>query len=272
MAVKQMEVRMNSKKQLVHREREEFYELLEELLYGAESEKLSANEKERLAVIFRDKKSDMDNLIIAFQAIRNCYSPLETKEILETEFKKYFLRAPKDATLGGENDAQRLIRFIFDSSHTSTLEHVHFTFHIEGASRAFLAQITRHRHMSFSVKSQRYVKFSTESRSGGMDYIVPPTVIEKGMEKAYHQFMQDSQEMYDALADAGVPQEDARFVLPNSATTTLVMSCNLASALDFYKKRKKKSGAQWEIAEMAEQMRKEIELEEPWTAYFFNKL
>lgn len=278
MGVTTLQVRMNSKKKFVDDQKEEFYRMIEDMLWGKEEEdsgvSLTEDETTRLEYIFQDTKHNMDGIIIAFQAIRNCYSPLETKEILKEEFKKYFLSpaSKKDESLGGENDAQRLINFIFKSSHTSTLEHLHFTFHIEGASRALLAQLTRHRHWSFSVKSQRYVKFSSESKSQGMDYIVPPTIIERGKEKEYHQFMQDSQEMYDFLIEAKVPQEDARFVLPNSATTTIVASLNLASALDFYKKRKPKSGAQWEIAQLALEVRNCIVKEEPWTEHFFNQI
>ena len=44
------------------------------------------------------------------------------------------------------------------SGHDSVLEHVTFTFRIEGLSRAALAQLTRHRLASFDVESQRHVK------------------------------------------------------------------------------------------------------------------
>ena len=48
---------------------------------------------------------------------------------------------------------------IVKSGHLSVLEHASFTFAVEGVSRALLAQLTRHRIASFSVQSQRYVKF-----------------------------------------------------------------------------------------------------------------
>ena len=42
------------------------------------------------------------------------------------------------------------------TGHRSVLEHISFTFHVEGVSRALLAQLSRHRHISLSVRSQRY--------------------------------------------------------------------------------------------------------------------
>ena len=61
--------------------------------------------------------------------------------------------------------------------HQSPVEHASFTFGIEGVSRAFLAQITRHRVASFSVKSQRYV-----SAAESFNYVVPPAIEALGEE------------------------------------------------------------------------------------------
>lgn len=215
-----------------------------------------------------------DGLLISFAAIRNCYSPSHPSGIFEAEFKRYFLRKSTDEKLGGNNDAERLLHFIYNSGHTSTLEHVGMTFHIEGVSRALLAQITRHRHWSFSVKSQRYVKLSSDSRSGGFEYLTPPSVTKLSEEEQanFHRMMEQAQENYDHLVSVGIPQEDARSVLPNAASTDIVASLNLASMLDFYRKRRPGKGAQWEIANLAEEMRRLVELEMPWTKYFFNQM
>ncbi|RAT01411.1 thymidylate synthase, flavin-dependent [Bacillus cereus] len=205
---------------------------------------------------------------VALTAIRTCYSANKPSEIVSLEGGKYF---GKKATDGGKGtDADRLIRHIVKSGHTSTLEHITFTFAIEGVSRALLSQLTRHRvGFSYSVQSQRYVKFSSDSKSQGFDYVVPEKVKTKGLENIYSKIMENIQAEYDELINCGIPQEDARSVLPNSATTNLVLTVNLRAALDFYAKRMKGKGAQHEITLLAEAIKDKICGVEPWTAAFF---
>lgn len=200
--------------------------------------------------------------LVSFVAIRTCYSPDQPTEILGKEGEKYFGQDGREA--------DRLINMIIKSKHTSTLEHVNFTFAVEGVSRSLLAQLTRHRHMSFSVQSQRYVKFGFNDKSGGFDYIVPPKVLSCSDDASaiYLNTMEILQDAYDALREAGVPAEDARMVLPNGATCNLVVTMNLRTFLEFYEKRKEGSGAQWEIAKLAEQMKDEIVFVEPWIEAF----
>lgn len=106
----------------------------------------------------------LDTQGVALTAIRTCYSHLQPSEILNTEADKYFGRASTDDE--GGTEADRLFRHITRSGHTSTLEHITFTFAVEGVSRALLAQLTRHRiGFSFSVQSQRYVRFGSGDKS-----------------------------------------------------------------------------------------------------------
>lgn len=207
--------------------------------------------------------------VVALSAIRTCYSPKKPSEIVNLEGGKYFGKKATDGEKG--NEADRLIRHIVKSGHTSTLEHITFTFALEGVSRALLAQLTRHRvGFSFSVQSQRYVKFSSDSKSGGFDYVVPEKVKDKQeVTRAYEEMMENIQEYYNLLIENGVPQEDARSVLPQSATCNLVLTVNLRSLLDFYSKRRKGKGAQHEITELAERLREEVVKVESWTDEFF---
>lgn len=203
-----------------------------------------------------------DGKLVSFVAIRTCYSPNKPTEILELEGKKYFG--------DGEREANRLINMIFKSKHTSTLEHVNFTFAIESVSRSLLAQLTRHRHMSFSVQSQRYVKFGSHDKSGGFDYVLPPSIAggdDRAVE-AYLNMMEYLQDTYDTLRDLGVPAEDARMVLPNGATCNMVMTCNLRTLIEFYEKRREGNGAQWEIAKLAEKLKAVVVAAQPWTEAF----
>lgn len=209
-----------------------------------------------------------DTQCVALTAIRTCYSANKPTEIIVKEGERYFGRKATDGE--GGTEADRLIRHIMRSKHTSTIEHISYTFAVEGLSRSALAQLTRHRFFSFSVQSQRYCKFGSGDRSGGFDY-VKPTTVEEDAEQVFFETMAGLQSAYDRLRKAGVPAEDARFVLPNAAACNLVLSGNLRSILDFYSKRKPGRGAQWEIADLAERMREEIVVEDPWTAKFFEE-
>lgn len=222
---------------------------------------------------------------LALTAIRTCYSEKLPSEILKAEGAKYF---GQDATDGEDgSEADRLFRHITRSGHTSTLEHISYSFALEGVSRSLLAQLTRHRAgFSFSVQSQRYVRFGSGDKSGGFDYVTPQTVagndrpVEitygKGsspstVEDLYDHAMQSAQWTYDALRQLGVPAEDARFVLPNAASCNLVMTANLRALLEFYGKRQKGKGAQWEIANLADQLRFHVVTVDPWTKRYFNQ-
>lgn len=219
-----------------------------------------------------DNKRIHDGQIVALTAIRTCYSANKPSEIITKEGEKYFGRTATDGR--GGTEADRLIRHIMSSKHLSTVEHLTFTFAIEGVSRALLAQLTRHRvGFSFSVQSQRYVRFGSDDKTGGFDYVWPKTIADSPQEvwDAYSEFMKTAQETYDALRSLGIPPEDARMVLPNAAATNLVMTANLRALLDFYSKRRKGRGAQWEIAELAEKLREAVVVVEPWTDSFFEQ-
>lgn len=232
-----------------------------------------------------------DGQAVALTAIRTCYSPGKPSEIVAKEGAKYFGNKATDGEGGSEAD--RLFRHIVRSKHTSTLEHLSFTFAIEGVSRALLAQLTRHRvGFSFSVQSQRYVRFGSGDKSGGFDYVVPDNVGEQDVPdlqyatefgddyevsewtnykaiEVFDEHMKHAQITYDRLRKAGVPAEDARAVLPNAASTNLVMTANLTALLSFYAKRKPGNGAQAEISQLAEELKDAVIAVEPWTKQFF---
>lgn len=218
-----------------------------------------------------------DGQAVALTAIRTCYSPFKPSEIIATEGEKYFGREATDGE--GGTEADRLFRHITRSGHTSTLEHLSYTFAIEGVSRALLAQLTRHRvGFSFSVQSQRYVRMGSGDKSGGFDYVKPPSLEGKSYSpldcdsatQVYERAMERAQIYYDLLRKAGVPAEDARMVLPNAAATNLTMTANLRALLEFYSKRKPGRGAQWEIAELAEALKDAVVEVDPWTKPYFD--
>ena len=170
-----------------------------------------------------------------------------------------------------DEKAASFVEMLSEIGHESPIEHASFTFGIEGVSRSLLAQITRHRMASFSVKSQRYV------REGSFEYVTPPEIAaEPEAKKIYDEIMAEDQERYDRLAAilkekhikafmaegkdektaARLAEkkaiEDARFVLPNACETQMVMTMNARSLMNFFKVRCCRR-AQWEIQDVATQ-------------------
>lgn len=142
----------------------------------------------------------------------------------------------------------KIMRACYKSGHGSVLEYVSFTWHISGVSRALLAQLTRHRHVSFAVRSQRYVN---ESQFG---FVTPPSVLIDEKALALYNFtMETLQGVYDKLIAAGIPAEDARFVLPNACETVIECNMNLRELIHFCNERLC-SRAQWEIRQLAQLM------------------
>ena len=142
-----------------------------------------------------------------------------------------------------------------DLGHASPIEHASFTFGIEGVSRTFLAQVTRHRIASFSVQSQRYVSYKD-----GFGYVVPPAIAALGEDAAaeYRGQMAQMQQWYEEwqerLGTAGEKSnEDARFVLPGACETRIMLTMNARELRHFFALRMC-SRAQWEIRALAESM------------------
>lgn len=156
----------------------------------------------------------------------------------------------------------RIMKACYRSGHHSVFEFVQMHFHIEGVSRSLLAQLTRHRTFSFAVRSQRYVK------EGNFKYVTPKSIAkDEFCSIVYKMFHERSQQTYDKLLDRGIPAEDARYVLPNSCCTVVDVSCDLRNFIHFCNERLC-TRAQWEIRELAQQMRDLVVEREPLFADF----
>lgn len=166
-------------------------------------------------------------------AARLCYSPSSIDQLLEKS----------------RSDREALLRKILSLGHTSVLEHANFTFGIEGISRACSHQLVRHRIASYAQQSQRYVSHKERFAA-----VTPPSIEQRPeLLERYQTLLDDIHDVYRQLIDAGVPAEDARFVLPNAAQTKLVMSMNARELLHFFNLRCCRR-AQWEIRAMAKEM------------------
>ena len=163
-----------------------------------------------------------------------------------------------------ECDSARASEFVTklrELGHLSPLEHISFTFYVEGVSRAMTHQLVRHRIASYSQRSQRYVKHDA------FDYIVPPQMhgrrvaTEEGERDAVEYFRETMEvlaqryrRLRDALGDEGErSNEDARYVLPNACETRIFVTMNARELMHFFEERLCQR-AQWEIRAMAERM------------------
>ena len=190
-----------------------------------------------------------------YTACRTCYSADSPLNIYDCESAQ------------DEEKMLKLISRVVSSGHYSTIEHIQVSFAISNISRACSHQLVRHRHMSFSQKSQRYVK-----EKGQFDYLTPNT-IEKDEElnKKFDEFMAKVSEFYLELTEAGIPAEDARAVLPNAASTSMVASLNLREMIHLANLRLC-TRAQTEIRILVKRMCDELIKEEPWLKdYLFPK-
>lgn len=168
---------------------------------------------------------------------RLCYSPVGAEELSEK-------MTP--------TQIENLVQKIVDLGHQSTLEHVSFTFAIEGISRVLTHQLVRHRIASYSQQSQRYVK------EHDFEYIMPPTIAEnREAKEKFASLMEKIRTTYDELIALGIPKEDARYTLANATETKIVVTMNARSLLHFFELRCC-NRAQWEIRNMAWLMVQEV--------------
>ena len=144
---------------------------------------------------------------------------------------------------------EEFIERLAELGHQSPIEHASYTFAVEGVSRALLAQLTRHRIASYSVQSQRYVDKSD------FDYVIPPSIAaRKETRIAFEWLMEAVNKYYAYLSSYGdIPNEDARFVLPNACDTRIIFTMNARSLHNFFRLRCC-NRAQWEIRAMADEM------------------
>lgn len=179
-------------------------------------------------------------------AARLCYAPVGAAELMETM---------------PEERVRSVLSTIMGSGHFSTLEHASYTFAVDGVSRALTHQLVRHRIASFNQQSQRYVRFAD-----GVATVKPESVAEsEEASSVFDQAIDAAVEAYGKLLDAGVPAEDARYLLPNAAETKIVITMNVRELLHFFSLRCC-NRAQWEIRDMAHRM---LELARPTAPFIF---
>ncbi len=185
-----------------------------------------------------------------------------------------------------EDKKATLIGHLLNHGHFGPFEHPQITFAVKGISRSCMAQITRHRHVSFDVQSMRYVAFDdvdpADVEDGEM-VVTPPSASDPNWvgrnqkagqvddetverrEEIFQRSVRQSVEDYQELLDLGMPPEDARFVLPIGTEVNMVMSMN-ARMLMHVADMRGEADAQWEIRGLTEDI---LDIAEEWCPITF---
>ena len=198
------------------------------------------------------------------------YNP-DCEKVIAAAAKLCYSSSGIDGILDGldEDKTKSFLDRLVSLGHESPIEHVTFTFGIEGVSRSLTHQLVRHRLASYSQKSQRYVK------EGQFEFITPPEI--EAVPEAKELFlraMAEDMEYYNKITDIlynkhyaemiaeGIDEkkaksaaekkaiEDARYKLPNACETKIIATFNARSLVNFFHHRCCER-AQWEIRDMA---------------------
>lgn len=151
------------------------------------------------------------------------------------------------------SEVEHLLDVVHSSGHLSIVEHITFSFAIDGVSRVLTHQLVRHRvGVAFSQQSQRYATV----RDAG--HITPASISANGpLSHEYEEAVTSAIDLYTRLLDAGIPNEDARFVLPQAIATRLVMTVNLRALINMYR-LDACLRSQWEMRHLMNAMKREI--------------
>lgn len=158
---------------------------------------------------------------------------------------------------------KKLIKKLLEWGHESVLEHCLYTFKIEGVSRALLQELVRHRIASYTVRSTRFtldslVEDDRIPESSSLDdfkdiveeYCVVPDLKEHHLKEYYRETAENLKNIYRFIRDYGIENDRAKYLLPESFRTELIMSINVRSFRNFLKLRTSQA-ALWEIRKLA---------------------
>ncbi|AGM11415.1 thymidylate synthase [Halogranum tailed virus 1] len=182
-----------------------------------------------------------------------------------------------------EAKTRAFIRKQASRGHWGIWEHPSITFAIEGMSRVTMAQITRHRHLSFDIQSMRYVDFDDPdyampesltnpdhfTRSDGLVWEDEDDEVRENAKHVYEKALKNCTIAYESLLDLGVPAEDARYALPLATQVNVTMSGNARTMLHVLNLRQR-GNAQWEIRNMSDGVVEELREWIPYTAAYWD--
>jgi len=157
------------------------------------------------------------------------------------------------------SSTKELIKKVIQKGHHSVLEHALATFRIKEGSRVFTHEMVRHRLMSPSQESQRYVEYG---KTKEFEFVIPPTVENTNLKDKFRKKALELKDFYEEMVKAGVPKEDARYILPNATVSEIVISANFRELRHIFEIRCVER-AHWEIREICLEMLKIMKKEAP---------
>lgn len=175
-----------------------------------------------------------------------------------------------------KEDNGRLIKYLMDHKHWSPLQHISFGFKIE-TRRSISAQIFRHRSLNGQEWSLRYAEplgfeeielrkehpTNRQSSTESFDPILKDVwEVPISAKSEITRVLNDVEELYNALIEAGVARECARDILPLCTKTTIHITGTLRDLLGFLNVRCAIE-SQKEVREIATLMGEAIEAELP---------
>lgn len=161
---------------------------------------------------------------------------------------------------GRDDESLERLENCYRAGHTGILEHASVSFLVKGISRSCSHQLVRHRIASYCQESQRYCKYKL---AGSDWYVVPPEVKSNQFAMAEYRYAMDvAAKSYNVMLTYGAKPEDARFLLPEATKTNIVVTMNIRSLFHFFDLRLGKR-AQWEVRELAENMKSIMYIVEP---------
>lgn len=178
-----------------------------------------------------------------------------------------------------EEEMFKELRYISNTI-PSSQEFVHYTFLVQGVSRAFTHQFVRTRTASFAQQTMRVLDVSG---GPGWSYHTGPSVPSElpqpvnnlseeanAVGCAYHGTMAVIDEAYKAMIENGAKVEDARGILPTNILTNIMVSMNMRTFVEMVRKRSSPR-TQGEYRDVLEGMKEAAFAVHPWLKLFVDR-
>lgn len=131
-----------------------------------------------------------------------------------------------------DEEVVRMLQQVIRHGHMSVLEHINFTFAIEGVSRVLSHQLVRHRVASYTQQSQQ------RSNESDFTFTIPPQIRENSkLSIEFQEKMKALAEFYTRVIETGIPKGQARYILPNACVTRIIMTMNARSLFNLISQR-----------------------------------
>lgn len=165
---------------------------------------------------------------------------------------------------------EELIKKVIKKGHHSVLEHAFATFRIKGGSRVFTHEMVRHRLISPSQESQRYVEYGKlkEGATKEFEFVIPPSVENSNFVDEFKRTAHETEKFYQEMVKDGIPKEDARYILPNATVSEIVISANFREFRHIFEVRCNPK-AHWEIRFACLEMLKILKTKAPFVFWDF---